>query len=134
MGRPVSAADEQELLIPIPRRGVREMLARKYAPDAATAGYQDARVEAHTACRGLGLLFGRPLDNRQLEIGDMVRTAYAGGFGACESRMASPEIADAIAQALEVPETVLERRSGESDRQFKVRAVQQVVAYGLAKR
>lgn len=130
----MSAADEREILIPIPPGGIREMLARKFSPDAAAAGYQDARAEAHTACRRLGLLFGRPVDDNQLLLGDMVLKAYVGGWEACESRLGSPDMADAIALALDLPQSVLERRPGESDRQFKVRAVQQVVAYGLAKR
>lgn len=96
--------------------------------------YEDARAEAHTASRRLGLLFGRPVEDRDLSVGDMVTKAYVGGWEACESRMAAPDMADAIAQAIELPASVLERRPGESDRQFTVRAVQQVVAYGLAKR
>lgn len=106
-------------------------------PPTATAftTYEDARVEAHTACRRLGLLFGRPIDGGlQQQVGDMVRSAYVGGWQACENRLDSPDTADAIAQALDLPESVLERRPGESDRQLKVRAVQQVIAYGLAKR
>lgn len=131
----MSAADSRELLAPgVTREGVRAALARKLEPFAVAAGYEDARAEAHTACRGLGLAFGRPVDNRQALIGDMVRLAYDGGFEACESRLGSPDMADAIALALDLPQSVLERRPGESDRQFKVRAVQQVVAYGLAKR
>lgn len=48
--------------------------------------------------------------------------------------MASPDMADAIAQALDDPKSVFDRNPGESDHQYTVRAVQQVVAYGLAKR
>lgn len=101
---------------------------------ATGPSYEDARVEAHTACRRLGLLFGRAVEDRDLSVGDMVTKAYVGGWEACESRLASPDMADAICQALELPSSVLERRPGESDHQLQVRAVQQVVAYGLAKR
>lgn len=110
-------------------------LARIYgAPATAGTTYEDGRAEAHTACRRMGLLFGRPVDDHVMSIGDMVRTAYVGGWEACESRLASPDLADAIAQALTTPATVLERGPGESDQQHQVRAIQQVVAYGLAKR
>jgi hypothetical protein len=130
----VSAADEQEVIYQLPATGLRAALARIWAPGGVAAGYGDARAEALTACRGLGLLFGRPIDNQHQEIGDMVRTAYDGGYRACESRLDSPEMADAIAHALDLPSSVLERRAGESDHQLQVRAIQQVIAYGLAKR
>lgn len=42
--------------------------------------YEEARAEAHTACRQLGLLFGRPVDDRDLSVGDMVTKAYVGGW------------------------------------------------------
>jgi hypothetical protein len=114
---------------------VRTILERLLGPTpTAEATYEDARAEAFTACRRLGLLFGRQVDHPQQQLGDMVRTAYVGGWEACESRLDSPDVADAIAQALDLPESVLERRPGESDRQLRVRAIQQVVAYGLAKR
>jgi hypothetical protein len=110
---------------------MKRIIAQVFGPFPS---YEDARAEAHTACRRLGLLFGRPVDSRQLEIGDMVRTAWVGGWEACESRLVSPDMADAIAHAIDLPSAVLEHRPGESDRQLRVRAIQQVIAYGLAKR
>lgn len=114
---------------------MKALLWRTRASDVVVVpSYEDARAEAFTACRGLGLLFGRQADGPRQEIGDMVRAAYAGGWNACEFRLASPDIADQIARAMDLPASVIERRPGESDRQFQVRAIQQVIAYGLAHR
>lgn len=93
----MSAADEREFVIPMSAARIRANLARKFAPAALAAGYDD-------------------------------------GWRACESRLASPDMADAIANAIDLPQSVVERRQGESDRQLQVRAIQQVIAYGLAKR
>lgn len=95
------------------------------------AEYVDARTEARNLCRNLGL----DVENEHWDkasIGDFVRLAYAQGYVACETRLASPDIADVIAQALDDPGSVLERTStSESVPRWSVRAVQQVVAYGM---
>lgn len=96
--------------------------------------YEDAREEVLTAVRNLGLLFGRHHDDADRPIGDLVTAAYRGGWNSCEARLTSPDMADAICTALETPAAVLEQLSGESTHHWQVRAVQQVVAYGLAKR
>lgn len=110
-------------------------MARLIGPAATAAEtYDDARLEAHSACRRLGLLFGKHEGDKLRLVGDLVRTAYVGGFRACETRLDSPDLADQIATALHTPAEVLERLPGESDDRHRVRAVQQVVAFGLAKR
>lgn len=96
--------------------------------------YEDARAEIVAAIRNLGLLFGSHPDDADRSIRDLVTAAYCGGWKACEARLDSPDMADAIRTALETPAAVLEQRGGESTYQWQVRAVQQVVAYGLAKR
>lgn len=91
-----------------------------------------AYEEAHDTCIKLGV----DLDMQHAEtlsVADFVRLAYAEGWRACESRLASRDVADGIAQALELPESILERKCGESDHGWKVRAVQQVVSYGVPK-
>lgn len=97
-----------------------------------TPAYVDARTEARTLCRNLGM----DVDNEHwdgAEIGDFIRLAYAQGWQACESRLASPDMADAIAQALNTPASILERKAGEPDLAWTVRTVQLVVAHGVPK-
>lgn len=96
--------------------------------------YDDARLEAQKACRNLGLLIGRHESDADREVGDLVRDAYVGGWKACETRLDSPDMADAISTAMETPAAVLEQLPGEPQHRWQVRAVQHVVAYGLAKR
>lgn len=89
-------------------------------------------LEARTVCRNLGL----DVDNEhwdKADVGDFIRLAYAGGYKACEARLASRDVADGIARAMDLPESILERDANESDARWKVRAVQQVVAYGVPK-
>lgn len=96
--------------------------------------YADARAEVVARIRNLGLLFGSHPDDAARPLGDLVTAAYRGGWNACEARLDSPDMADAIRTALETPAAVLEQHAGESTYHWQVRAVQQVVAYGLAKR
>lgn len=111
------------------------IMDRFRAPATAAPSYEDAREEVVTAVRNLGLLFGRlPPPAADRPIGDLVTAAYRGGWNACEARLISPDMADAICTALETPAAVLEQLAGESTHHWQVRAVQQVVAYGLAKR
>lgn len=97
------------------------------------AEYVDARTEARNLCRNLGL----DVENEHWDkasIGDFVRLAYAQGYVACETRLASADVADVIAQAIDDPGSVLERtNTSESVPRWSVRAVQQVVAYGMPK-
>lgn len=97
------------------------------------AEYVDARTEARNLCRNLGL----DVENEHWDkagIGDFIRLAYAQGYVACETRLASPDIADVIAQALDDPGSVLERtNTSESVPRWSVRAVQQAIAYGVPK-
>lgn len=125
----MTAEGDRELVIRS-RPGVRILFSRLLG-----TSYEDARAEAHEAGRRLGLLFGRPrLGSDPMPVGDYVRRAYVGGWTACETRLDSPEMADAIATALETPTAVLEQLPNESDHRHQIRAVRQVVAYGLAKR
>lgn len=94
------------------------------------AEYVDARTEARNLCRNLGL----DVENEhwsKAEIGDFIRLAYAQGWVGCETRLASPDMADDIAQAISDPGSILQRTSSESVPRWTVRAVQQVVAHGL---
>lgn len=99
-----------------------------------TPSYRTAWAEAQLALERLGLLFGRHPKDADLPIGDLVVAAYRGGWLACEGRIDSPDMGDAICTALETPELVLEQLPNESEANWRVRAVRQVVAYGLAKR
>lgn len=92
-------------------------------------GYVDAVTESGRVCEGLGLEPLAPMD-----AADMTRFVFAGGWQACEKRLAAPDMADAISTALQTPAAVVEQQAGESVHHWQVRAVQQAVAYGLAKR
>lgn len=110
------------------------LAARDRALEAArdegrTLGRVDALTEALQVAERLGLDILAPMDP-----GDLVRFVYAQGWQGCEKRLGATDIADEIDQALREPGRVLERRSGESEHGWQVRAVQQVVAYGMAKR
>lgn len=95
-----------------------------------TQEYVDARTEAATLCRNLGL----DVTNEHWDaasVGDFVRLAYAQGWKACESRLAAPDTADAIAHALNDPASIVERNPADTEHRLTVRAVQQAVAYGI---
>jgi hypothetical protein len=95
--------------------------------------YVDARTEARNLCRNLGL----DVDNQHWDsasVGDFIRYAYAQGWKACESRLSSPDIAEAIAVAIEHPDTVVDPLfSNESVVAHKVRAVQRAAVHGVPK-
>lgn len=103
-------------------------------PPAGAPTYAEARAEVIAAIRNLGLLFGSHPDDADRSISDLVTAVYSGGWNACESRLDSPDVADAICTALETPAAVLEQNAGESMHHWQVRAVQQVIAYGIPKR
>lgn len=102
-------------------------------PVPETQEYIDARTEARTLCRNLGL----DVDNEHWDgssVSDFIRLAYAQGYVACESRIGSPDMADAIALAIESPELVIEPLFlGQKPQAHVVRAVQQAVTYGVPK-
>lgn len=94
--------------------------------------YVDARTEARQLCRNLGL----DVDNEHWDgasVGDFIRLAYAQGWKACESRIISPDVGDAIALALRTPTAILGGDSGLGMPTMVVRAVQRAVAYGVPK-
>jgi hypothetical protein len=100
------------------------------AAPAETPEYAEARTEAAAICRGLGL----DVTNERWDtaaVADFIRLAYAQGWAACEARLAAPDMADLIFQAIHNPETILARSNVcEPVTRWTVRAVQQVVAYG----
>lgn len=96
----------------------------------AVSSYADARADAMAAARAVGV----DLDDQysaSLSVADLVTLAYATGSKAGEVRLAAPDIAAAIAGAIATPGGILERESGESESRHVVRAVQQVIAYGV---
>lgn len=64
------------------------------------------------------------------DLADAVRYVYAQGWLACESRLAAPNMADAIDLALTTPAAIVEQLSGESLHRWTIRAVQNIVAHG----
>jgi hypothetical protein len=103
------------------------------AAAAETQEYADARVEARDLCRNLGL----DVDNEHWDkaaVADFIRLAYAQGYVACEKRLASPDVADAIALAIEHPERICTDPgyiTGTSALRWQVIAVQQAAVYGV---
>lgn len=93
--------------------------------------YRDALLEAEQMCRNLGLDVSPGSEASLVDVGGLVRFVYGEGWLACESRLASPDMADLIHQAINWPGTITDKRIAESDNQHRVRAVQQVVAYGV---
>jgi hypothetical protein len=106
--------------------------ARPAQPE--TPLYVDGRTEAAATCRALGL----DVTNEHWDtagIADFIRLAYAQGWSACERRLDAPDMADGIYQAIHDPESILPRQNvSETVARWTVRAVQQVVAYGVPKR
>ncbi len=92
-------------------------------------GYTDAIAEGIGVCQALGVSPLGPLD-----AGDLIRFAYAQGWQAAEKRIGAPDVADLIDLALRTPDAMIEKREGETLHGHQVRAVQQVVAYGVPKR
>lgn len=95
------------------------------------AGYISDRTEARALCRQLGM----DVDNEhwdQAAIADFIRLAFDAGTRANQSRLASPDMADAIYTALKSPAAVLPRELSHEDiDHWTVRAIQQAVAYGV---
>jgi hypothetical protein len=89
---------------------------------ARQTGRADAIAEAGRVMRRLGLEPSGPLD-----IGDLVRFVYAQGWLACEAGLASPDMADAIHEALNHPGKVTDKTSADSINSWTVRALQQAV-------
>lgn len=96
-----------------------------------TPAYIDARQEARDLCRNLGI----DVDNPHWDgaaVGDFLRLAYAEGWKACESRINSPDMADALAVAVSTPGAVVERTPKHQGLvAHVVAAVQRVVVYGV---
>lgn len=102
-------------------------------PLPETAEYVDARQEARDLCRNLGLDVDNPHWD-QAAVGDFLRLAYAEGWKACESRINSPDMADALAVAVSTPGAVVERTpKHQCMTGHIVKAVQRVVVYGVPK-
>lgn len=98
-----------------------------------TPEYVDARVEARDLCVNLGLDV-RNAHWDGASVADFLRLAYAQGWKACEARIASPDMADAIALAIASPELVIDPLFlGQKPEAHVVRAVQQAVTYGVPK-
>lgn len=85
-------------------------------------GHADAIAEALRVMRRLGLEPHGPLD-----AGDLVRFVYAQGWLACEARLASADMADAIDDALNHPGHVTDKTSTDTINTWTVRALQQTV-------
>lgn len=105
-------------------------IAAPYTPPPETQEYVDARTEARRLCRNLGL----DVSNEHwdgAEVGDFVRLAYAGGFKACESRIGSPDMADALAVAIGTPAAIVDRDTHAGMVAHIVKAVQRVLVYGV---
>lgn len=69
-----------------------------------------------------------------LTVADLVRLAYREGVRATEQRLMSPDVADAIALAMEFPEKVVTEPGGlvgNGKFQWQVAAVQQAAVHGV---
>jgi len=64
-----------------------------------------------------------------LPLAELLVRAYKAGERACTARLVAPDTADAIAKAIEVPESVVEKgRYTDNDTCWRVRAVLHVLA------
>lgn len=90
--------------------------------------YADAITEAFDQCKRFGMDL-EPNPDPDYDASSLVRHTYGAGWLACESRLASPDMADLIYRAIKDPSSVIEPGSG--DIQHQVRAVQQIVTYGV---
>lgn len=105
----------------------REVFVPGLFPPIATErdlGYTDAVAEALKVCERLGIEVLAPLG-----AGDLVRHVYGQGWLACEARLASPDMADLIYRAINTPAEIIE--VGDRSTSHQVRAVQQIVTYGV---
>lgn len=91
------------------------------------------RDQVVDACTKLGVdLTSAHVD--ALTVADLVRLAYREGVRATEQRLMSPDVADAIAVAIECPEMVVTEPgyiSGTGRVRWQVAAVQQAAVYGV---
>lgn len=96
--------------------------------------YVDARTEAAATCRNLGLDITN-VHWDTVSIADYVRLAYAQGFAACVNKVESPDIADAIAVAIEKPREIIDAPGGafRTELVHQVAAVQRAAIYGVPK-
>lgn len=99
-------------------------------PGPRPRSYQDAMYEALDQVHKLGLDADLAMPSpAQRDPSDVVRYVYAQGWLACESRLASPDLADLIYQAITNPASIIE--VGDRGTSHQVRAVQQIVTYGV---
>lgn len=91
--------------------------------------YTDAMQEARQMCRNLGLDIGAGSEASLYDLGSLIRYVYAQGWLACETRLASPNMADAIDLAITTPAAIVEQNAGESIHRWTIRAIQQAVAH-----
>ncbi len=69
-----------------------------------------------------------------LSVADLVRLAYREGVEATEKRLMSPDVADAIAVAIEDPAKVIQMDKTESlQLHWRIRAIQRAAVYGVPK-
>ena len=96
---------------------------------------QDVRADVVDACTKLGVDLNQDHVDA-LTVADLVRLAYREGVRATEQRLMSPDVADAIALAIECPEMVVTEPgyiSGTGRVRWQVAAVQQAAVYGVPK-
>lgn len=102
------------------------------APAPPPRSYQDAMYEALDQVHKLGLDGDLAMPSpAQRDPSDVVRYVYGQGWLACETRLACPEMADLIADAIARPADVTPAIPGDRGITHQVRAVQQIVAYGV---
>lgn len=95
----------------------------------------DVRGDVIDTCVKLGVDLN-PDHVDALTVADLVRLAYREGVRATEQRLMSPDVADAIAVAIECPEMVVTEPgyiSGTGKVRWQVAAVQQAAVYGVPK-
>ena len=90
------------------------------------------RGEIIEACVKLGVDLNLDYPDA-LTVSDLVRLAYREGVRATEQRLMSPDVADAIAVAIETPEKVVDDPGDIRKFSWQVRAVQQAAVYGVPK-
>jgi hypothetical protein len=98
----------------------------------ATANIRDQVLDTYVKL-GVDL---NPHHTDALTAADLVRLAYREGVRATEQRLMSPDVADAIAVAIEYPEKVVTEPgyiSGTGKVRWQVAAVQQAAVYGVPK-
>jgi hypothetical protein len=101
-------------------------------PEPPQATYNDATAEAIAVLVNFGL---NPLPD-DVAVADLIRLAYVHGWQACEKRLSSPDVADAIAVAIEHPGRVCTEPGyvgGAGQLRWQVQAVQRAAVYGVPK-